>query len=880
MFSTNSSILGMNVNEIRSAYLRFFESKQHVIVPSAPMVIKNDPTLMFTNAGMNQFKDIFLDNEKAVAPRVADTQKCLRVSGKHNDLEEVGVDTYHHTMFEMLGNWSFADYFKKEAIAWAWELLTEVYKIDKSMLYITVFGGDEADGTEPDQEAYDIWKEFVAEDRILHYDKKDNFWEMGETGPAGPCSEIHVDIRSDEQKAAVDGRELVNKDDPQVIEIWNLVFMEYQRMADKKLVPLSNKHIDTGMGLERLAMVLQGVQSNYDTDIFQPLIQAISKRTGVAYRGTDEKSDVAIRVISDHVRAVAFSITDGQLPAPNGSGYVIRRILRRAIRYAYSFLDMRDAFIYELVDVLADQMAEAFPEIANQKEQIQRIIQSEEEGFYKTLEKGLHFFHKYAETCTNFTFDGKFTFRLYDTFGFPLDLTMLMAEEIGFKVDEAGFNAHMEEQKRGSKDDAKKVVSDWTELMEDEIQEFIGYDQLESQVYITRHRAATYKKKDAFQLVFNITPFYAESGGQVGDTGYLEDVDGNRTYIIDTVKENNLTVHIVKELPENPRKRFKAVVNATKRAATANNHTATHLLHEALREVLGNHVEQKGSLVNSDYLRFDFSHYAKMTDEELQKVETIVNERVRKNLALEEMRQTPITEAEEMGAMALFGEKYGDLVRVIRFGSSVELCGGTHTPNTGMIGQCKITSEGSTQAGVRRITAITAGKAEEFYNNELATLDGVRDLLKNPKDLIKAVSDLLENNTKLQKEIEGHMKAKAKSLKGDLLSQAREVNGVRFIAATVDLDATAIKDLAFQLKGQADDLFVVLGSEANGKATLTVMISDKLVNEKGLHAGNIVRELAKEIQGGGGGQAFFATAGGKNKAGLPQALEKAEAFLS
>jgi len=870
----------MDVTTIRKEFLQFFESKGHTIVPSAPMVIKNDPTLMFTNAGMNQFKDIFLDNAKPKSQRLTDSQKCLRVSGKQNDLEEVGVDTYHHTMFEMLGNWSFGDYFKKEAIFWAWELLTEVYKIDKNRLYITIFEGDKEDGTEIDKEAFDLWAQLIDKDRILEFDKKDNFWEMGDVGPCGPCSEIHVDIRSEKDREAIDGKTLVNKDHPQVIEIWNLVFMEYQRMADRRLLPLSKKHIDTGMGLERLAMVLQGKQSNYDTDIFQPTIQKIAELSGVAYKSSDSKEDVAIRVLSDHVRAIAFSIADGQLPSNTGAGYVIRRILRRAVRYAYSFLDVRESFMYQLVPLMVEQMGPFFPELQKQQDLIERVIREEEESFHRTLDRGIKLFNDYVAESKDQLIDGVFAFELYDRWGFPIDLTELMASEIDFTVDKVIFEQELAVQKKNSRADSKVEANDWVDLMEDDIQEFIGYDHTEAKVYITRYRKVVAKKKEMYQLVFNITPFYAESGGQVGDTGYIEDTDGIKISITNTKKENNLTVHYADTLPANPKKRFKAVVSASKRKDITSNHTATHLLHKALRDVLGTHVEQKGSLVNAKHLRFDFSHFSKLTDEELQQVELEVNRSIRNNIALDERRMVPVQEAMDMGAMALFGEKYGDVVRVIRFGDSVELCGGNHVQSTGEIGLFKIVSEGSVSSGIRRIEALTAKAATEHVYARLEELSEVKALLKNPKDLTKTITDLLEQNHQLQKEMEGLIKEKAGQLKNDLLQKIKTVNGVDFLAEQVDLDAGAIKDIAFQLKGQNDNLFLVLAGAQGEKATLTEMVSEKLVESKSLHAGNIVRELAKSIQGGGGGQPFFATAGGKNPKGIGEALKRAEDYLN
>jgi alanyl-tRNA synthetase len=879
MFSTNTAILDMESREIRKTFLEFFASKEHEVVPSAPMVIKNDPTLMFTNAGMNQFKDVFLGNAKAPQPRATDSQKCLRVSGKQNDLEEVGVDTYHHTMFEMLGNWSFGDYFKKEAIAWAWELLTEVYKLDKDRLYVTIFEGDENDDTTHDTEAYDIWKGLIAEERILACDKKDNFWEMGDTGPCGPCSEIHIDIRSDEERAALPGLALVNKDHPLVIEIWNLVFMQHNRMADGKLVDLSNQHIDTGMGLERLTMAMQGKKSNYDTDIFAPLISKISEITGITYKQSDEKSCVATRVIADHVRAISFSITDGQLPSNTGAGYVIRRILRRAIRYYYSFLDRKEPFIYELVPVLVAQMGDAFPELKAQQELIVKIIKSEEESFLKTLERGILIFNDYVKSAEIKNLDGQFVFTLYDRFGFPIDLTRLMAEEIGFTLDEDGFKKHLKVQQDTARQASNIDTEDWVQVKEDDLQEFIGYDQLESDVHITRYRKVTAKNKTQYQVVFNVTPFYPEGGGQVGDTGYIEDADGTKTSITNTRKENNLAVHFINELPANPEKRFKAVVNSTKRNLTINNHSATHLLHEALRTVLGTHVEQKGSLVNEKYLRFDFSHFSKVTDEEIATIEKMVNEGIRKNLPLDEHRAIPKDQALEMGAMALFGEKYGDLVRVIKFGSSVELCGGCHVAATGQIGLFKITSEGSVASGIRRVEAITAVRAEEFMNKQFDVLNEVSDMLKNPKDVKKAVSDLIQLNAELTKSVDAFNREKAAGLKDELLKKFTEVNGVNFLAEQISLDPESVKNLAFQLKGQIENAFVVIGSESNGKAQLTVLITDDLVKERDLNAGKIIRELAKEINGGGGGQPFFATAGGKKPEGIPAALKLAQSYI-
>ncbi len=879
----------MTSKEIRQQYLDFFESKEHKIVPSAPMVVKNDPTLMFNNAGMNQFKDIFLGNKEVESPRVANSQKCLRVSGKHNDLEEVGVDTYHHTMFEMLGNWSFGEYFKEEAIAWAWELLTEVYRIDKDRLYVTIFEGDKVDGTEEDREAFEIWNKIVPAERILRCDKKDNFWEMGETGPCGPCSEIHVDMRSDADREEIDGVLLVNKDHPQVIEIWNLVFMQYNRMADKSLVPLANKHIDTGMGFERLAMVIQGKQSNYDTDVFQPLLQKIEEISGLKYQPKNEQEhkqalmiNIAMRVIADHVRAISFSIADGQLPSNTGAGYVIRRILRRAVRYGYQSLELKEPFIHQLVPVLVNQMGDAFPELKSQQELIGKVIKEEETSFFRTLEQGLK---RIDNICIQLNADkkdvvpGDAVFELYDTFGFPDDLTRLIAEGYEMKIDQEGFKKRLAEQKERSRKDAESTADDWVVLLEDDKEEFIGYDHTEANVRITQYRRMVVKEKEQYQLVFNFTPFYAEGGGQVGDTGYIES-NGKKTSIIDTKKENNLIVHFAKELPEDPSALFKAVVNNGKRVQTANNHSATHLLHEALREVLGEHVEQKGSLVNDKYLRFDFSHFGKMTKEEMQQVEAQVNQKIRENHSLEEERAVPIEKANEMGAMMLFGEKYGDLVRVIKFGSSVELCGGIHVDSTAQIGSFKIMSEGSVASGIRRIEAITGEAADKHLNTQLELLNELKELLKNPKDLKKSVNDLIAQNNQLSKEVEKMKKEKAGGLKDDLIKSVENINGVNFIAQKVELDSKSIKDLSFQLKSQVDDLFMVLGSDAGGKVSITITLSDSLVNDKGLHAGNMVRELAKEIGGGGGGQPFFATAGGKNAAGIQNALTKAKDYLN
>ncbi len=870
----------MQSSTIRKTFLDFFQSKQHQIVPSAPMVVKNDPTLMFTNAGMNQFKDIFLGNSPAKYTRITDTQKCLRVSGKHNDLEEVGHDTYHHTMFEMLGNWSFGDYFKKEAIAWAWELLAGVYGINKDSMYVTVFGGDEADGLPKDMEAYNFWKEFVSEDRILFGSKKDNFWEMGDSGPCGPCSEIHVDIRNATEKAKISGKDLVNNDHPQVIEIWNLVFIEFNRMADGKLVSLPAKHVDTGMGFERLAMVLQGKQSNYDTDVFQPIIQEIARLSGKVY-GDAYKADVAMRVIADHLRAVSFAIADGQLPSNNKAGYVIRRILRRAVRYGYTFLDFREPFINELLTILVQQMGENFPEIKAQQDLIRKVIAEEEISFLKTLAYGIQKFEQYGlQNSISTVVAGDFAFELLDTFGFPIDLTQLMAKEKGWTVDMDGFSKSMEEQKTRSRQAAIVDTDDWVILKNaSEETTFLGYDTLIADIEIVKYRKVKAKDKIFYQLVFDRTPFYGESGGQVGDKGII--YNDNETIIIrDTKKENNLSVHIIDKLPEELTSSFTAMVDEKRRQQTANNHSATHLLHEALRTVLGTHVEQKGSLVDEERLRFDFAHFSKMSEEEIQKVETMVNRRIRENILLEEKRNVPIEDAQKMGAMALFGEKYGDSVRVIKFGDAVELCGGTHVKATGTIGMIKIISESAIAAGIRRIEAITADKAETYYNQQSAILSEIRELLKGSKDVVRSIQNIQEENNELHRQIAVLSKEKAGNMLETLLQSKQLINGVNFIAAKVDLDAATVKDLAFAMKEKEENLFLVLGYEADGKIGLSVMVSENLVKEKGLDASKIVREIAKEIQGGGGGQAFFATAGGKNPEGLENAFVKARNFIA
>ena len=870
----------MKSQEIRSQFLSFFESKKHLIVPSAPMVLKDDPTLMFVNSGMAPFKEYFLGNAKPKNNRIADTQKCLRVSGKHNDLEEVGYDTYHHTLFEMLGNWSFGDYFKKEAIAWAWELLTEVYKIDKNILYVTVFEGNEEENIPMDQEAFNLWKEIVSEDRILLGNKKDNFWEMGDQGPCGPCSEIHVDIRSAEEKAKISGRELVNKDHPQVVEIWNLVFMQYNRKANGSLEPLPAKHIDTGMGFERLCMVLQGVQSNYDTDVFTPIIREIETITDKTY-GKDDKVDVAIRVISDHVRAVAFSIADGQLPSNSGAGYVIRRILRRAIRYGFTFLEKKEPFIYRLVEVLSEKMGEAFPEMKSQKQLIENVIKEEEHSFLKTLDQGLLLLNGIMEASKTKTITGEKAFELYDTYGFPKDLTSLILREKGYALDEAGFEVEMQKQKERSRAASEVSTQDWVILASDVEEEFVGYDTLEAQVKLTRYRKVTSKKDgELYQLVFNMTPFYPEGGGQVGDKGYVESPNGDVTYILDTKKENNVIIHFAKELPSQYKETLKAVVDGDSRHRTASNHTATHLLHQALREILGKHVEQKGSLVQPNYLRFDFSHFSKMTLEELEDVENFVNARIDGHLPLQEGRNVPMEEAISQGAMALFGEKYGDAVRTIRFGKSIELCGGTHVKNTSEIWYFKIVSESAVASGIRRIEAITRDAVKAHFTETNKQFSEVKALLNNAQDPIKSLKSLQEENHALKKQIEALTKDKAKNLKSELKSKLKPINGVNALIEKIDLDASGMKDLCFELGGEQDNLFLLLASEHDGKALLSCYISKDLVASKNLNAGTVVRELGKFIQGGGGGQPFFATAGGKNPSGIADALKAAENYLA
>jgi len=843
------------------------------------MVLKDDPTLMFVNSGMAPFKEYFLGNAKPKNSRITDSQKCLRVSGKHNDLEEVGYDTYHHTLFEMLGNWSFGDYFKPEAIAWAWEFLTETLNIDKESLYVSVFEGDADEKIPMDQEAYAIWKTLVAEDRILMGNKKDNFWEMGDQGPCGPCSEIHADIRTAEEKAKVDGKTLVNQDHPQVVEIWNLVFMQYNRKANGSLENLPEKHIDTGMGFERLCMVMQGVQSNYETDVFTPIIREIEIITDKKY-GVDEKVDVAIRVISDHVRAVAFSIADGQLPSNTGAGYVIRRILRRAVRYGFTFLDKQEPFIYRLVDVLIKKMGEAFPELKAQRQLIENVIKEEEASFLRTLDQGLLLLDGIVKNASSKEISGAKVFELKDTYGFPEDLTELILREKGHTYNKSEFDQQLKAQQNRGKQASELKSDDWTLLVDDQIQEFVGYDTLEAKVRLTRYRKVSSKKDgDMYQLVFNLTPFYAEGGGQVGDKGYLEDSQGNIVYILDTKKENNVVVHFAKNLPTNLQETFKASVDAKQRYRTECNHTATHLLHQALREILGTHVEQKGSAVHSKYLRFDFSHFSKLTADELSDVENFVNARIHGKLELQEQRNIPMQKAIDEGAIALFGEKYGDTVRTVRFGQSMELCGGTHVNNTAHIWHFKIVSEGAVAAGIRRIEAITSDAVKQYFEEHSKSYLEMKHLLNNAQEPIKALQSLQEETNALKKQIEGLMKDKAKSIKGDLKNELTEINGVQFLAKKIDLDASGIKDLCFELGSQFDNLFLLFAAELDGKAILSCYISKELVASKNLNAGTIVRELGKHIQGGGGGQPFFATAGGKNPGGIDEALEAAKSYL-
>ncbi|MBE0648920.1 MAG: alanine--tRNA ligase [Bacteroidales bacterium] len=883
----------MDSSKIRQTFLDFFTAKQHQVVPSAPMVIKDDPTLMFTNAGMNQFKDIFLGNRESETKRIADTQKCLRVSGKHNDLEEVGHDTYHHTMFEMLGNWSFGDYFKKEAIEWAWELLTDVFHIDKERLYITVFEGDKTDGLAMDADALACWKELIPEGQILYGSKKDNFWEMGNTGPCGPCSEIHIDLRPDAGRTALSGRELVNTGNPLVIEIWNLVFIEFNRQSDGKLVPLPAKHVDTGMGFERLCMVLQGKVSNYDTDVFQPLINALANLAGMPY-GSDPKADIAMRVVADHLRAISFAIADGQLPSNVKAGYVIRRILRRAVRFGYVFLNFREPFICNLVPVLAEQMGKFFPELLSQQQLIENVIREEENSFLRTLEQGIQKFQHYVglpqegrrtkdegrekiQHPASSIIDGAFAFELYDTYGFPIDLTELMAREIGWRVDMDGFREGMKRQKERSRQAATVDASDWIVLHEDAgMTEFVGYETLKTTAAITRYRKVTGKTGELYQVVLDITPFYAESGGQCGDKGWLR--KGEEVIEVqDTIREHEQTIHITARMFSEPAGEVVAEVDASRRLLTASNHTATHLMHAALRTLLGTHVEQKGSLVDETRLRFDFTHFSKMTAEEIEQVEKLVNARIRENIPQLEKRGVPMAEAREMGTIALFGEKYGDEVRVIRFGDgfSTELCGGTHASSTGQIGLFRIISEGAIAAGIRRIEAVTGAAAETYMYGKEQLLAQVSEALKHPTDLMHGIHHLQEENQELKKAAGEYAKLKQAQMSQTLKNKIERLNGLNFLGLQVDLDMDSMKGIASELRSEVADLFLILASESVGKANLVIAISDSLIKEKNLNAGSIIRELAKEIQGGGGGQPHIATAGGKHPAGIPSLLERA-----
>jgi len=869
----------MESKEIRKKFLEFFTSKGHHIVPSAPIVVKNDPTLMFNNAGMNQFKDFFLGNQESKYLRVANSQKCLRVSGKHNDLEEVGVDTYHHTMFEMLGNWSFGDYFKKDAIEFCWELLTKVYKISPDRLYVTIFEGDQADGLGEDTESYDFWRALVPDEKIIKCDKKDNFWEMGEQGPCGPCSELHVDLRSEEEIAKNPGRALVNKDHPQLVEIWNLVFIQYNRKANGTLEDLPLTHIDTGMGFERLAMALQGKTSNYDTDVFMPMIDYVSKKSGKIY-GQDLKTDIAIRVIVDHIRAITFTIADGQLPSNTGAGYVIRRILRRAVRYAYTFLNIEKPFIHELVTLLAEQFTGVFPEVVGQEDYIKRVVEEEEISFLRTLTSGIKRLDSIMAS-TDKVIDGKIVFELYDTFGFPVDLTGLIARENDLEIDEKGFEVAMKEQKDRSRSATSSTTTDWTELKAVEKVQFVGYDHLRTASNVVKYREVKEKKKTYFQIVLDDTPFYPEGGGQVGDRGYLQ-FGEEKISVKDTKKENDLIIHFVDKLPSDIAREVIAQVDKTKRKLAESNHSATHLLQSALKEVLGDHIQQKGSLVNEKLLRFDFAHFSKLTEEEILSVEQKVNAKIRENITLTEKRELPIQQAKSMGATALFGEKYGEKVRVIAFDTnySIELCGGTHVNATGEIGYFKITSEASVASGVRRIEAVTAIEAEKFIGKQDALLQSVNELLKSPKDLTKTIQSLLDDKANLSKQVETYQQEGAQQVKKDLLGKVQVIDGMNVIIQKVDIDSNdAVKSIAFDLKKQIENLFLVLACNVQNKPLITVMIADELVKSKGLHAGNIIRDLAKEIQGGGGGQPFYASAGGKKIEGLDAVVLKAKELV-
>lgn len=862
----------MKANEIRKCFLDFFKSKNHVVVPSAPIVVKNDPTLMFTNAGMNQFKDVFLGNKSPKAPRVADIQKCLRVSGKHNDLEEVGRDTYHHTMFEMMGNWSFGDYFKEEAIAWAWEFLTEVLKIDKERLYVTVFGGDPKDGLDPDNEAFTFWKKHIDESRIIYGSKKDNFWEMGDTGPCGPCSEIHIDIRSDEDRNAVNGKDLVNKDNPEVIEIWNLVFIQFNRLANGSLVNLPAKHVDTGMGFERLVCVMQNKKSNYDTDIFQPVIQTIAEMAGVRY-GDDEQKDIAMRVVADHLRAVSFALSDGQLPSNNGAGYVIRRILRRAVRYGYTFLGFTEPFMYKLLPVLVDEMGEQYPELLTQQTLVSKVMHEEESSFLRTLSQGIRRFESYVEQNVSLkTIDGAFAFELFDTYGFPVDLTNLMAEEKGLSVDMESFSLKLEEQKNRSRKAAEKTSGDWVVLFDME-PSFVGYDTTQAVSKILRFREVTAKNKKHYEIVLDKTPFYAEMGGQVGDKGILSSEE-EIINVVNTVKENDLIIHITDKLPQNPELPFTASVDVERRRKIEANHSATHLMHAALRVVLGPHVEQKGSLVDDERLRFDFSHFAKMTDEEIKKVESLVNMKIRENIKNVTTVDVPLEEAKNMGAMALFGEKYGDKVRVVSFDPSYscELCGGTHVPATGCIGAFKILTESAIAAGVRRIEAVTGEEVMNYLDKCIDTVDKIKAVVKSSGDVVKAVETLSSNNQMLQKRVDALMMNMAVSEMKTAYRNAELCNGRKIVVTKVDADVNQLKNMAAALKDIDNDAVAILGGVTDNKPAICLLLPQSLVDAS-FDATAMIREVAKEIQGGGGGQKNLATAGGKNVSGLDKAME-------
>ena len=864
----------MNSQTIRNKFLDFFISKNHKIHPSAPIISKNDPSLMFVNSGMAPFKEFFLGESISKNSRIANSQKCLRVSGKHNDLEEVGIDTYHHTFFEMLGNWSFGDYFKQEAIEWSWELLTKVYEIDPENLYVTIFSGSNKDDVPLDTEAFEIWKKIIPVERILNFGKKDNFWEMGEQGPCGPCSEIHIDLRSEKEKKKVPGRDLVNKDHPKVVELWNLVFIQYNRKANGKLEDLPKKHIDTGMGFERLCMVVQGVDSNYSTDVFTPIIREIETITGFDY-GKDKNIDIAMRVISDHLRAVSFSISDGQLPSNTGAGYVIRRILRRAIRYAFTFLEKKEPFIYRLVGVLVKKMGDSYPEIKSQRKLIENVIKEEESSFLKTLDQGLVLLDEIINTSKKKMISGEKAFELYDTFGFPVDLTSLILNEKGFKLDIKGFEKELENQKNRSRAASEKSVDDWVVLIDDPVQEFIGYDSLDSKVKLVKYRKVVSSKDgELYQLVFNLTPFYAESGGQVGDKGYLESPNGDIIYITDTIKEGNLSVHIVKNLPKNMSEIFNAVVDKKQRFRTQCNHTATHLLHQALREILGEHVQQKGSRVSSDHLRFDFSHFSKVNIDQLSEIENFVNSRIDGKLDLEEQRNVPIDKAISNGAIALFDEKYGDTVRTVKFGNSYELCGGTHVRNTSDIWQFKIKSEGAIASGIRRIEAITFDSVKEYYADKETDYNKTKKLLNNSGDIVKSISDLIDENNRLRKERDKFIKEKTNFIKDEIKSEIEEKKGIKFISKNVSLDPSAMKDLIFSLGNELDNLFAILISEYNSKVYISCYISKQLSESKNYDAREVINDLSIHVKANGGGQAFYATAGGDYVKGLDK-LSKA-----